>query len=279
MPVERSKRGVPSSRPDVGDHSPVALKRGRRPSRAAFQNIVNGQGSNAGAAAPAAAAPPASANFAGGGIDGELYFLVRSRLSAPDKRRVDAGRELPSRVVSDLLLSLLKQADADAAALAASAAALAAAQRVYFKCPLCMDFDTDKVQNQKVKDNLQLKSICPGEFELEEGTFRYMKDATLALLRLKVKHKLTPAKRDAGLAFALRRLGRGKGNEYSTFHKLVVRDAVRGVCEYLSEPQKWVVVLDSREKLSRTCVQDMHCIFAAGVRGFCESQGWRHLDR
>ena len=54
----------------------------------------------------------------------------------------------------------------------------------------------------------------------------------------------------------------------------MVRDAVRGVCEYLSDPHKWVVVLDSREKLPRTCVQDMHCIFAVEVRGFCESQGF-----
>ena len=42
----------------------------------------------------------------------------------------------------------------------------------------------------------------------------------------------------------------------------------------MSDPHKWVVVLDSREKLPRTCVQDMHCIFAAEVRGFCESRGF-----
>ena len=47
--------------------------------------------------------------------------------------------------------------------------------------------------------------------------------ATLSPVRLKAKHnnKLTPAKRDVGLAFALRRLGRGKTNEYSIFHKFI----------------------------------------------------------
>ena len=41
MPVEQPKRSVTGSRPDVGDHSPAALKRGPRPFGPTFQEILN----------------------------------------------------------------------------------------------------------------------------------------------------------------------------------------------------------------------------------------------